>query len=123
MGQLYARGGSLQKNILLELLQLKNTSDGTDIETEKHASEAGGASHGEGTPSIDLCRIGLDSVILDDGSDDLRAGTDFAAHDCGVGYGSEGADVVVVSRLSYPGPMLVEDASECEEREGPPQIG
>jgi hypothetical protein len=70
-------------DILLEFLQLENTSDGTDIETKKHASETRRAGHGEGTPSIDLCRVGLDRVILYDSSDDLRTGADFVAHDCG----------------------------------------
>jgi hypothetical protein len=70
-------------DILLEFLQLKNTSNSTDVETEKHASETRGASHGKGTPSINLRRVGLDGVILDDRSDDPRTGADFAAHDCG----------------------------------------
>lgn len=70
-------------DILLEFLQLKNTSDSTDIETEKHASETRGASHGEGTPSVNLCRVGLDGVVLDDRSDDLRSSANLAAHGCG----------------------------------------
>lgn len=70
-------------DLLLKFLQLENTSDGTDIKTEKHASETGGTSHGKGTPSVDLGRVGLDRVVLHDRSNDLRAGADFAAHDGG----------------------------------------
>lgn len=70
-------------DVRLEFLQLKNTSYGTDIKTEKHASETGGSSHGESAPSVYLCRIGLDGIVLDDRSDDPRPGTDFAAHDGG----------------------------------------
>lgn len=70
-------------DIHLKLIQLKNTSDCTDVETEKHASEAGGACHGEGAPSVDLGGIRLHGIVLDDASDDLRTGGNASAHDCG----------------------------------------
>lgn len=71
----------LGRVIHLELLQLKNTSNGTDIETKKHASEASGASHSEGTPSVDLRRILLDSIVFDNGPDEASTGTGASAHD------------------------------------------
>jgi hypothetical protein len=72
----------MKRDLPLELRQLKDTSDGSDIETEKHASETSGASHGEGTPSIDLRRILLNSIVLDDGPDEAGTGTGSSAHDC-----------------------------------------
>lgn len=58
--------------VLLELGQLKNTTNGTNIKAEQHATEAGRASHGESTPSVDLRRICLYRVVLDDGADEPR---------------------------------------------------
>lgn len=71
----------LKRNVLLKLLQLENTSNGTDIETEQHASEASGASHGEGTPSVDLRGILFDSIVLDNGPDKASTAAGSSAHD------------------------------------------
>src|SRR5690349_3731057 len=74
----------LASGVHLKLVQFQNTSDGTDIEAEQHASKAGRAGHGEGTPSVNLRRICLDGIVLDDASDNLRAGADASTHDCGL---------------------------------------
>jgi hypothetical protein len=61
-------------DILLELFQLENTTNGTNVETKQHASEASGAGHGECTPSVDLRRIRFHSIVLDDHANDLCTG-------------------------------------------------
>jgi hypothetical protein len=61
------------RDSLLKLLQFKDTANGSDIETEQHASETGGTGHGKGTPSVDLVGVGFDRVVLDDHANELRA--------------------------------------------------
>jgi hypothetical protein len=60
-------------NVRLELWQLENASNGTDVEPKQHTAEAGRSGHGEGAPSVDLRRIDFDGFILDDHANELRA--------------------------------------------------
>jgi hypothetical protein len=61
-------------DILFELGQLEDTTDGANVETKQHASEACRSSHGKRTPSVDLRRVGLDGIVLDYHANDSCAG-------------------------------------------------
>jgi hypothetical protein len=73
MESVYASYARPECNVRLKFGQLENTSNGTDVEAEQHASEAGRSGHGEGAPSVDLRRIDFDGFILDDHANELRA--------------------------------------------------
>lgn len=58
--------GEVDGHLRHERRKREDTTDGSNIKTKQHTSETSGACHHERTPSVDLGRILLHGLILDD---------------------------------------------------------